>query len=219
MILTVSTSCDMKKPNGVSGKLKTADTTVVHQVTWPHDVIYTPSGQPAMYDQLNSMAFVDGYLTVMAKELEHIRVKIIIHLQALMEYDDDYGWLAVRAYHAAWLQILEQGQALWGDKVVKLKLGCALMSCCAQKPPQHSLSRASHEQPPQTTNKPNRRGTVLSEPAKPEDKACVRFNWSTCTNNVDHPSLLHVCSYCLYTVQHLCHHTEQFCKKKDWPKN
>ena len=54
-----------RKSKGVSGKLRTADTTVVPRVTWPHEVIYSPSAQSAIYDQLFSIAFVDGYLTGM----------------------------------------------------------------------------------------------------------------------------------------------------------
>ena len=45
------------RSKGVSGKLRTADTIVVHWVTWPHEVIYSPSAQPAIDDQLSSMAF------------------------------------------------------------------------------------------------------------------------------------------------------------------
>ena len=39
-----------RKPKGVSGKLRMAYITVVLQVTWSHEVIYTPSDQPAIYD-------------------------------------------------------------------------------------------------------------------------------------------------------------------------
>ena len=69
----------------MSGKLSTADTTVMLHVTWPHEVIYTPSGQPAIYDQLNNMAFVNGYLTVMAREPEQMKVRMLTHLQELFE--------------------------------------------------------------------------------------------------------------------------------------
>ena len=49
-----------RKPKGVSGKLHMADTTVVLHVTWPPEVIYMSSGQPAIYDELDSMAFING---------------------------------------------------------------------------------------------------------------------------------------------------------------
>ena len=65
--------------------MRTADTTVVHQVTWPHEVIYFPSAQPAISDQHASMAIVDGYITVMSREAPNIKVLILTHLQELME--------------------------------------------------------------------------------------------------------------------------------------
>ena len=97
----------------VLGKLRTADTTVVHQVTWPHEVIYSPSAKPAIYDQLCSMAFVDGYITVMSREPPHIKVLMLSHLQELMEDGEHYGWPVVRAYHATWLHV-EQGRGQLG---------------------------------------------------------------------------------------------------------
>ena len=100
-----------RRSKDVSFKLRTADTTVVHQVTWPYEVIYSPSAQLAIYDQLSSMAFVDGCITVMSTESPHIKVIMLTHLQELMEDWEHYGWLAVRAYHATWLHHMEQGHA------------------------------------------------------------------------------------------------------------
>ena len=39
-----------------SGKLRTADTTAVKQVLWPHELVFTPEGRPAVYDTMSSMA-------------------------------------------------------------------------------------------------------------------------------------------------------------------
>ena len=36
--------------------------------------------------------------------------------------DGEWYLSVVRAYHAAWLQHVEQGWAAWGDEAVKLKL-------------------------------------------------------------------------------------------------
>ena len=33
-----------------SGKMCTADTTVLKQIVWPHKLVYDPSGRPAAYD-------------------------------------------------------------------------------------------------------------------------------------------------------------------------
>ena len=73
-----------RKSKWVSGRLCTAHTTVVWLVTWPHKVTYTPSDQPDVYDQLDTMGFVNGYLTVMARETEKIKARVLYHLQELM---------------------------------------------------------------------------------------------------------------------------------------
>ena len=92
-----------RKPKEVSGKLHMTDTTVVLQVTWPHEVIYIPSGQLAIYYQKDSMAFVNGYLAVIARELEQINARMRTHLQELMEDGQHCGWLEVKSYHTSWL--------------------------------------------------------------------------------------------------------------------
>ena len=45
-----------------------ADTTVVWQVILLYMVTFTPSGEPAIYDQLDTMGFANGYLAVMTTE-------------------------------------------------------------------------------------------------------------------------------------------------------
>ena len=54
-----------RKHRSTSGKLRNADTTVINQILWPHELVYTSSGQPAMYEDLSCMAFVNGYLSLM----------------------------------------------------------------------------------------------------------------------------------------------------------
>ena len=44
------------------------------------------------------------------------------HLQELMEVVEVYGWKVVKDYHAAWLQLMEQGRAAWGDNAKKERL-------------------------------------------------------------------------------------------------
>ena len=68
------------------------------------------------------MAFIDGYITVMNRESLPIKTLMLAHLQELMEDGERYGWQAVRAYHAAWLQYMEQGRVACGDEETKLKL-------------------------------------------------------------------------------------------------
>ena len=95
----------MKKHKGTSGNLRTDDTTVVNQVIWPHELIYTPAGQPVLYKELISMAFVNGYLSVMALESQQVKVSMLAQLQDMMEDGEAYGWPIVVSYNAAWLQI------------------------------------------------------------------------------------------------------------------
>ena len=85
--------------HGVSGKLRTTDNVVVKTLTWPHEVLYMPSAQPIVYESISTMAFVDGYITVMAKELPRISAIMLMHLQELIEDGGRYGWPAVRVYH------------------------------------------------------------------------------------------------------------------------
>ena len=48
-----------------SGKLRSANTSAVHTVIWPHEYVYTPEWQPSKYESMSSMAFVTGYITIM----------------------------------------------------------------------------------------------------------------------------------------------------------
>ena len=63
-----------------SGKLRTMDTTAVKEVLWPHELVFTPDGQPAIYESLSSMAFVNGYFSTMALQKDTIRNKMTILL-------------------------------------------------------------------------------------------------------------------------------------------
>ena len=54
-----------RKGPTTSGKLKSADTSAIHRVTWPHEYVFTPEGQPTAYESLSTMAFATGYLTIM----------------------------------------------------------------------------------------------------------------------------------------------------------
>ena len=53
-----------------SGKLKTADTSVLRKVVWPHEVVYMSTGWLAEYNQLSVPLFISGSLVVMSAEKE-----------------------------------------------------------------------------------------------------------------------------------------------------
>ena len=56
-----------------SGKIRSANTSTVHKVIWPHEYVYTLEGQPSAYESLSSMAFVTGYMTIMDLQSYPIR--------------------------------------------------------------------------------------------------------------------------------------------------
>ena len=93
-----------------SGQVRTAaDSLVTKKVVWPHEVVHTSQGQPAVYSELSVVLFVNGLLTVLAEESEYTNAHMLQHLQEIMEDSERYGWRSVWDYHAAWLQHLEQG--------------------------------------------------------------------------------------------------------------
>ena len=130
------------------GKLRTADTTGVKQVLWPHELVFTPEGRHAVYESMSSMAFANGYLSIMSLQMDTHRDKMAIHLQEMMEDWETFGWPVVRAYHTPWLQHLEQGRATWGDEVTRLKLPRVLVW--------HRIASPTKPQPSaaQSTNQP-----------------------------------------------------------------
>ena len=71
---------------------------------------------------ISSMAFVDGYIMVMTKELSRIRTFMLSHLQEVMEDGERYGCPAIRVCDATWLQHIEQCRAAWGDVEIKTNL-------------------------------------------------------------------------------------------------
>ena len=49
------------------------DTTAVKQVPWCHELIFTPEDQPTVYNSISCMAFVNGYLSIMALQTDILR--------------------------------------------------------------------------------------------------------------------------------------------------
>ena len=59
----------------------------------------------------------------------------------------------------------------------------------------------------------------FSVTAQPGHYACATYSQGLCSSNSAHPADLHVCSYCLQSVQMLCKHIELSCKCKALAKN
>ena len=108
--------------NGLkSGKTHTADTTLLRKITWPHEVVYTSSGHPTVFEEMSMSLFVSGYLTVIAGEKDQIKPYMIQHLQELIDDAESLVWEPVRAYYAVWLQQLEEGRTSWSDDEKKME--------------------------------------------------------------------------------------------------
>ena len=58
------------------------------RITWPHEVVYTSQGQPAIYEELNTVLYVNGYITVL---MEEVKEHMLQYLQELMEDAEAYG--------------------------------------------------------------------------------------------------------------------------------
>ena len=80
-----------------SGKMRTTDTTAVKEVLCTHKLVLTPDGQPATYESLSCMAFVNDYFSIMALQMDTMRSKMAIDLHEMMEYGETFRWLVVRA--------------------------------------------------------------------------------------------------------------------------
>ena len=70
-------------------------------------MICTPPGQSAVYEELSSMAFVNGYISVMGMKMDQVKVRMLNHLQEMVEDGGAYVWPAILFYYVAWLQHLE----------------------------------------------------------------------------------------------------------------
>ena len=120
-----------------------------------------------------------------------------------------YVWEPVRAFHAVWLQQLEQGCVTWADKEVMLKYRGAFKWHHVAAPFQPAL--APSQQSLQSQRKQQRRAQLFNIPAKPGSKACVGYNKGTCSDPTSPPKELYVCAYCITNVRRISYHPEQFC--------
>ena len=174
---------------------------VAKRVVWPHEVVYAMQGQPPVYSDMSLAMFVNVYLTVLVEEDKDKKPIVLQHLQELMEDSEIYGWRTVQVYYAAWLQQIEQGHALWRNSDKKTKLRRILVwnrPVPSPKSPTNSPVLSHHTtQASVGTGKDG----YFSLSSMPGDRACQTFNQRMCKDNTSHPQDLHVCEYCLNTVQ------------------
>ena len=81
------------------------DTRVVNRIIWPHEMVTASMGQAPLSKDMSLALFSNGYLTIVAGENSPV-IKDTM-LRHLFEDVEVYGWVVVREYHAAWLQLLE----------------------------------------------------------------------------------------------------------------
>ena len=74
-----------------SGKLRTDNSLVVPHVVWPHELVYTAEGQPAVYDTISVPLFISGYMQAMEVEKPALKPLIAAHFVELMRNTELYG--------------------------------------------------------------------------------------------------------------------------------
>ena len=81
-----------RRAAGSSGKLCSANTAAMHTVIWPHEYVYTPEGQPSQFESMFSLAFVEGYMTIMDMQHDSTRKHMWVHLRDLMRDAQCFVW-------------------------------------------------------------------------------------------------------------------------------
>ena len=75
-----------------SGKLRMAETTVLRHIMWPHELVYEPGSQPAIYDELTLHLFISGYLAILEVVKTDQKDAMLKHLSDLMADAPVYWW-------------------------------------------------------------------------------------------------------------------------------
>ena len=110
-------------------------------------------------------------------------------------------------------------QATWDDEVTRLKLRRALVWHRVAPPTKLHLSTNHPSNQPVAASRAPRCTGPFSDPSQLGDCACIAYNIGLCVNNCAHPRYLHVCSFCLYSVQMVYNHTELHCRHKGTATN
>ena len=122
-----------------------------------------------------------------------------------------YRWEPVCAYHAVWLQQLENRQADWKDAECKLEFCRSLVW--------NAVQRGDSSKPqPMTANwqQTAKEAGGKPAPAKAGTKSCTVFNQGKCMAQAEHPADCHICSYCLTSARRVCSHQESFFRRNSY---
>ena len=88
----------LRKKALISGKVRTTDSSVLHKVTWPYEVMYTVTSKPAEYKGISIPCFISEYLVAMATEKLSVHPLMVQHLRDLMSEAKLYGWEPARDF-------------------------------------------------------------------------------------------------------------------------
>ena len=83
--------CKRRRITIKSGKLCMADSTVLKQIIWSHELVYGPSGKLAVYDELSLPLLIQGYLVILEAERPQQKEAMLKHLSELMADAAIYG--------------------------------------------------------------------------------------------------------------------------------
>ena len=194
-----------KKRTPKSGRNRTGTTSVKKRITWPHKVIYGADGHRATYKEFTVSSFNRGNL-ILFKDVQVSEVKdcMVLHLEELMEGTDIYDWEKVKAFHAAWLNLLEQCRCDWADNDQQSR---ALVS--------HTISGTKLTATSTGSGKKFGSSTMAyNAPTKPSTKTCEPFNANRCFKAHEHPEWQHICSFCLATTNRALPHPANSCNCK-----
>ena len=183
-----------------SGKLRTAQCTVRHEVAWPHFYVYRADNTPATYDNLSMCEFVHGYLTLIAESAPKEQPVLQAHLRELMEDSTVYKWSVIRTYHSIILNMMETGRLTWRDtdKIQGLR--------------RVHVWQSGQRATDMTRGRPRPAGSADGTP--PNVTLCADYNQAKCSQKASHGDKTHACAFCWGATKRLYNHPADVCRRK-----
>ena len=129
---------------------------------------------------------------------------MVLHLEEIMEDTNVYGWDKVQAFHAAWMNQMEQCRCKWADDQNHLKMRRALVLHATMNSKSSSTATSMG-----TGKKTGSTAMANNAPAKPGIETCKDFNSNRCFKGYRHSEWQHGCSFWLATTNRATHHPSQ----------
>ena len=168
----------------------------------------TVVGQPVVCEELAITLFMRGYLPVMGTIKPALKPIMAKHLKELMADANVYWWSLVTAYHAVWPQQIENAMP---SGVTPTPSGSSGGHWCGIHPlrllgPSQQWQGALRRRTP-------RQAAYTTIVVKPSTEACSAFQQGRLHSQEDHLMELHICTFCLSSVNRQCAHPERFCHR------